>query len=101
MRICILDGEMILNKEMLHSTLAGAMDFPDWYGRNLDALYDCLTDMTEETEIRIRNENALTEHLGNYAEALKKALRAAAEENHRIRWGDEKRNESQSGRFGS
>lgn len=95
MRICILDGERILDKDMLHDTLAGAMDFPDWYGRNLDALYDCLTDMTEETEIRIRNENVLTEHLGNYAAALKKVISAAAEENHRIRWGNENRDESQ------
>lgn len=95
MRICILDGERILDKDMLHDTLAGAMDFPDWYGRNLDALYDCLTDMPEETEIRIRNENALTEHLGNYAAALKKVIGAAAEENHRIRWGNENRDESQ------
>lgn len=88
MRICILDGERILDKDMLHDTLAGAMDFPDWYGRNLDALYDCLTDMPEEIEIRIRNENALTEHLGNYAAALKKVISAAAEENYRIRWGE-------------
>ena len=36
MRICILDGETILDKDMLHDTLAAALDFPDWYGRNLD-----------------------------------------------------------------
>ncbi|MGE5339046.1 MAG: barstar family protein [Gemmatimonadota bacterium] len=24
-----------------------ALDFPDWYGANLDALYDCLTDLAE------------------------------------------------------
>ena len=55
MRICILDGETILDKDMLHDTLAAALDFPDWYGRNLDALYDCLTDLAEEKEIRFRN----------------------------------------------
>lgn len=86
MRRCILDGEIILDKEMLHSALARSLDFPDWYGRNLDALYDCLTDLAEEAEIRIRNEKALTEHLGSYAAALEKVIRMAAEENHRIRW---------------
>ena len=80
MRICILDGENILNKEMLHDTLAAALDFPDWYGRNLDALYDCLTDLAEETEIRFRNEQALAEHLGNYAGALKKVICTPGEE---------------------
>ena len=84
MRICILDGENILNREMLHDTLTAALDFPDWYGRNLDALYDCLTDLAEETEIRIRNENALTEHLGNYAGAIKKVICTAVEENQNI-----------------
>ena len=84
MRICILDGENILNREMLHDTLTAALDFPDWYGRNLDALYDCLTDLAEETEIRFRNEQALAEHLGNYAGALKKVICTAGEENQNI-----------------
>ena len=26
-----------------------ALDFPDYYGRNLDALWDCLTDLTRPT----------------------------------------------------
>ncbi|QFU92831.1 Barstar (barnase inhibitor) [Amycolatopsis sp. YIM 10] len=26
--------------------IAAALDFPDWFGRNLDALYDCLTDLS-------------------------------------------------------
>ena len=95
MKTCILDGEKIKDREMLHNILAEDLSLPAWYGRNLDALYDCLTDMTVETEIRIRNENALTEHLGTYAAAVKKVFSAAAEENHRIRWGNENRDESQ------
>lgn len=86
MRICILDGEIIKDKEMLHDTLAEALEFPDWYGRNLDALHDCLTDIMEETEIRIRNEGALAECLGSYVTALKKVFRMAAQENQRICW---------------
>jgi len=26
--------------------IAGALSFPNWSGRNLDALYDCLTDLS-------------------------------------------------------
>ena len=28
-----------------------ALDFPDYYGRNLDALWDCLTDLTGPTAL--------------------------------------------------
>jgi RNAse (barnase) inhibitor barstar len=33
----------------LHSALAATLGFPDWYGANLDALWDCLTDLAEPT----------------------------------------------------
>ena len=47
MLICILDGNNITNRETLHDTLATSLQLPDWYGRNLDALYDCLLDIRE------------------------------------------------------
>ncbi len=28
----------------LHAALAAVLDFPPYYGRNMDALYDCLTE---------------------------------------------------------
>lgn len=84
MRICVLDGKKVENKEILHDHLAESLDFPKWYGRNLDALYDCLTDMQEESEIRLRNEKDLTEHLGKYANILKKVLCLAAKDHGKI-----------------
>lgn len=35
----------------MHDILALELNFPQWYGRNLDALHDCLTDLREETRI--------------------------------------------------
>ena len=35
----------------IHDILARELPFPDWYGRNLDALHDCLTAIHEETHI--------------------------------------------------
>ena len=35
----------ITEKEALHALFAKALHFPEWYGNNLDALYDCLTDL--------------------------------------------------------
>ena len=35
----------------IHDILARELGFPDWYGKNLDALHDCLTSLCEETKI--------------------------------------------------
>ena len=35
----------------IHEILARELNFPQWYGRNLDALHDCLTSLCEETRI--------------------------------------------------
>ena len=40
MNLVILDGEKITSKEQLHRHLARSLDLPEWYGKNLDALYD-------------------------------------------------------------
>ena len=39
----------IADKDTLHASIAEALDFPAWYGGNLDALMDCLTDLDETT----------------------------------------------------
>ena len=41
----------IATREEFHDILARELNFPGWYGRNLDALHDCLTDLREETRI--------------------------------------------------
>lgn len=81
----VIDGKNIDTKEMLHSHIASGLDFPQWYGENLDALYDCLTDITEETEISLVNSEALHEKLGVYADAFEDVLRDAVYENEKIK----------------
>lgn len=45
----IIDCGGIATKAELHEHIAEALDFPSWYGANLDALMDCLTDLDETT----------------------------------------------------
>ena len=49
MNTIILDCSHIIDAAQLHNELAQKLSFPEWYGHNLDALFDCLTDLTEET----------------------------------------------------
>lgn len=83
----IVDGALILNREMLHDTLSTALRLPAWYGRNLDALYDCLTDVQEETVVILRDRAALEEHLGGYGRRFLKLLEEVSWENPHIRLG--------------
>lgn len=47
----IIDCASIHSPEELHLAIADALSFPDWYGRNLDALYDCLCSLTGITSL--------------------------------------------------
>ncbi|MGW5052287.1 barstar family protein [Actinokineospora sp. NPDC004072] len=41
-----LDGTAVRSKLDFYEAVAAALRFPDWFGHNLDALYDCLTDLS-------------------------------------------------------
>ncbi|GAA2776571.1 barstar family protein [Saccharopolyspora taberi] len=42
----VLDGSELASKRTALDGIAAVLDFPEWSGRNLDALYDCLTDLS-------------------------------------------------------
>ena len=44
-----INGKLI--KEDGHDYLMEVLNLPDYYGKNLDALYDCLCEMEEEIEL--------------------------------------------------
>ena len=83
MKKLILDGERISDRDSLHTTLKRVLNFPDYYGRNLDALRDCLTDVSEEIMIYI-DLGALHDRLGSYADSVVGVLRDSANENNRV-----------------
>ena len=80
MKSLTLDKNTLSDKEILHPLLARELSFPDWYGSNLDALFDCLTALTEEIFIILSD----TDPLPHYAQRVVKVLQAAAKENSRI-----------------
>ena len=81
MRIAVLDGEAISTREELHDALTRELALPAWYGRNLDALHDCLTELGEETLLRVTHRAALEEKLGPTVRGLWRVLKDAEAEN--------------------
>ena len=86
----VLDGGSVGNRETLHRVLAAGLQFPDWYGGNLDALHDCLTEINQPTELVIRGSDALETALGSYAAAFRRVLTDSAAQNDAltVTWED-------------
>ena len=42
-----VDLRNIYTREALHNKLMERLELPEWYGRNLDALFDCLRELTD------------------------------------------------------
>lgn len=81
----LIDGAVIETREQLHDTLAAQLSLPAYYGRNLDALYDCLTDIHEDTQLQLAHAEELFAHLGVYADVFQSVLRDACDENPHLR----------------
>lgn len=76
--VVTLDGSLIPNRAALHDLLQDRLALPAYYGRNLDALYDLLTERTQPLVFVISDYSVLEVQLGRYAAALLKTLQDAA-----------------------
>lgn len=66
MRRITLDGKMMRDREMTHEYLQETLNLPDYYGKNLDALWDLLSYESLPTTITIINVSAIFRYLGDY-----------------------------------
>ena len=69
----VLDGKKMVSREETHQYLKETFGFPDYYGKNLDALHDCLTEMTD-FEVELLNVDDMLKALGRYGEILLQVL---------------------------
>ncbi|MBP3306306.1 MAG: barstar family protein [Anaerotignum sp.] len=69
----ILDGKKMVSREEAHAYLKDTFGFPDYYGKNLDALHDCLTEQ-KDVEIEVQHEEEMLAALGKYGEKLMQVL---------------------------
>jgi hypothetical protein len=70
----VLDGRFLGRREDLLDRLAAELSFPAWFGRNFDALADCLGDLSWLSGV---GHVLVWDHWGNLAAADPKAWRQA------------------------
>ena len=80
----VIDGLYITGKEKLHEYLQEILEFPEYYGKNLDALYDLLSTDDRELEFVIRHEEDLMVHLGEYCVWFEDTLYDVSEERENL-----------------
>lgn len=70
MEIIILDGTKMTSFDELHDYIKRIMRLPGYYGRNLDALADCLSELGTHVTVILNNADALKEGMGVYGGRL-------------------------------
>ncbi len=74
-----IDLSDVHDKEGLHELLAQKLPLPAFYGKNLDALYDCLLDPHERWNITFTGSEKAEQALGSYFSGLKETFSDAQE----------------------
>ena len=80
MNIYLLDGKDMTSRDEAYRVIAAEMAFPEYFGNNLDALYDCLSARSTDNAVLFVNTAILEENLGEYAGKILDCFRDAAAE---------------------
>lgn len=78
-RTVYLDARRLKERADAHTYLAGMLSLPSYYGKNLDALYDCITEMSGCSIKLLHLEEAGLE--GTYGAGILKVLEEGAAQN--------------------
>lgn len=80
----VLDGKDMKNKDYVHLYIKHQLDNNEYYGNNLDALWDVLMSYGSKIEIRLINKESLIANLEDYGYALIDAFEDASKENKNV-----------------
>lgn len=83
MNIIVLDGRKMTDREQAHIYLKKKLSLPEYYGKNLDALYDCLTEMAN-AQIIVTYIPEMKDNLRRYADNILNVFEAAQEKNPKL-----------------
>ena len=70
----LIDLSGVTDRDSLHQCLRDGLPLPEWYGNNLDALYDSMTEMSVPVTIRFLGSEKAQDRLGDYFEMFRRVL---------------------------
>lgn len=70
MQIFLLDGVEMTDRETAYDYLSRILRLPDYFGRNLDGLKDCLEELGTDCIIILQNSFFLIDHLNQYGKRI-------------------------------
>lgn len=79
MELVRLDGREMTTRALAHDALTRALQLPDYYGRNLDALWDMVSTM--EADVQLTYAEDMLSALGMYGQKLLALLEEADAKN--------------------
>lgn len=77
MKEITVDCAAIDSRAAFHDALAEAFSFPDWYGKNLDALHDLLTSIPEDACLTLLH----FDELGRCSKGFRRVMEDSEKEN--------------------
>ena len=80
----ILNGEHMTTREDAHDEIKREMQFPEYYGKNLNALWDLIS--CDEADVELRNPVPMLNGLGAYGCKLLQTFFEAVQENPDFRF---------------
>lgn len=80
-----LDCNKMISKSEAHKYIKEMLNFPYYYGENLDALWDILSTKSKMISIFMLNEDKLYESLEDYGRQLIEVFKDAADSNANIK----------------
>lgn len=80
----ILDGKQMKNKKLVYLYIKFQLEIGEFFGSNLDALWDVLSTYSQPLIITLINKDKLIENLGDYGESIIQVFEDVEEENRNI-----------------
>lgn len=82
-KLITIDISDALTRSDIHDVLTETLELPEYYGRNLDALYDCLSEKSwsEKVVFEMVGFRSLPENICRYGETILSIFDRVAREN--------------------